>query len=201
MNRYGWAAAAAAAMMALGQAAEATSYVEDFEAPFPAWESGWLGQHSNLQNYYGVGGDRGNNPDGLWLSDGGANGTDTVITFDSAFAATISSFDLDFTTFSAGITLTIWDKDGATLLTATPAATRGAYTDPGSYLHFGVTSANGVGGFSMFGGAVEGNTSIDNVTVAAGASGVPEPTVWALMLTGFGLAGVSLRRGRVAFAA
>ncbi len=195
------AAAAAVAAMSLGQAAQAASYVEDFEAAFPAWEAGWLGQHSNIQNYYGVGAGRGNNPDGLWLSDGSANGSDTVITFDSAFAATISSLDFDFTTFVGGVTLTIWDKDGTTLLTANPAATFGAYADPGSYLHFGVASANGVGGFSLFGGGVEGNTSIDNVVVNAGAPGVPEPATWALMLTGFGLAGASLRRRRIAVAA
>ena len=33
------------------------------------------------------------------------------------------------------------------------------------------------------------------------ATGVPEPTTWALMLSGFGLAGVALRRRRVALAA
>ena len=40
---------------------------------------------------------------------------------------------------------------------------------------------------------------MDDVTYNAG--GVPEPATWALMLGGFGLAGVTLRRRRVAVAA
>lgn len=195
------AAAAAVATMVLGQAAQATSYVEDFEAAFPTWEAGWLGQHSNLQNYYGVGQGRGNNPDGLWLSDGSAHGSDLVINFDPTFAASISSFQFDFTTYVGGMALTIFDKDGAILLSTAPPPTSGAYSDPGNYLHFAVSSANGVGGFSMTGGGVEGNTSIDNVMVNTSGGGVPEPATWGLMLAGFGLAGATLRRRRAGLAA
>lgn len=42
----------------------------------------------------------------------------------------------------------------------------------------------------------------DQWTVAlAGGGAVPEPATWALMLSGFGLAGVAMRRRRAAFAA
>lgn len=42
-----------------------------------------------------------------------------------------------------------------------------------------------------------GNLQFDNVVLDAPViSGVPEPTTWALMITGFGLAGTALRRRR-----
>ncbi len=177
----------------------ATTLVEDFEAPFPAWESGWLGSNSNLQNVYGVGSDRGNNPDGLWIADGLNNGNDAVITFNSAFGATLSSFSIDIASF-ATTTLRVWDLAGATLLSTPVTYNAGAYTDPGTYVHYGVTSTNGIGGFSLLGGGVEGNVSIDNVRVNLDGMGsaVPEPATWAMMIAGFGLAGSALRRRREA---
>jgi len=42
---------------------------------------------------------------------------------------------------------------------------------------------------------------LDNVTVDVTGGGVPEPASWALMITGFGLAGTALRRQRLAVAA
>ena len=49
-------------------------------------------------------------------------------------------------------------------------------------------------------GGLNGGIYLDNITVfdvtAPGA--VPEPTTWALMISGFGLAGAALRRRRTA---
>lgn len=82
---------AALLMMVSSQALASLILVEDFEDEFPAWESRWLGTNSNIQNYYGLGEGRGNNPDGLWIDDGdGVYGADTVeIVFGSAFASSI----------------------------------------------------------------------------------------------------------------
>jgi hypothetical protein len=47
-------------------------------------------------------------------------------------------------------------------------------------------------GFSILGGAVEGNTSIDNVVVNVGGSAVPEPA--SLGLLALGAAGLAAAR-------
>jgi hypothetical protein len=90
------------AVFAPASQAFATTYVEDIEAPFPAWESGWLGTNTNLQNYYvaeegSPHSYRGNNPDGLWIDDGdGVYGGDTVeIKFNNAFGSSLTSLALD----------------------------------------------------------------------------------------------------------
>ncbi|QMW24728.1 PEP-CTERM sorting domain-containing protein [Sandaracinobacteroides saxicola] len=41
----------------------------------------------------------------------------------------------------------------------------------------------------------DGFFAIDNLTIASAAA-VPEPATWAMMIMGFGLVGVSMRRGR-----
>ena len=195
--RLGFAAAASVLALSVSAPAMATTLIEDFEAPFPAWESGWLGANSNLQNHYGSGEGRGNNPDGLWITDGLGNGSDSVISFDAAFGATLSSLDIDIAAYATP-TLRIWDLAGATLLSVVLPYNPGAYSNPGVYNHFSVISTNGIGGFSLMGDYVEGNVSIDNVQVNLESMGsaVPEPATWALMITGFGLAGSALRRRR-----
>jgi len=50
------------------------------------------------------------------------------------------------------------------------------------------------------GGDFASTTLVDDFKIGA-AGGVPEPATWALMLSGFGLAGAALRRRRVAVAA
>ena len=129
----------------------AVTYVEDFEAAFPAWESGWLGVNSNLQNYYGVGQGRGNNPDGLWIDDGnGIKVGDTLveIVFDPAFGATLTSFDIDVAGY-APTTHRVYDMSGNTLLDTAVTLTYDATTDPGTYSHYGITSSNGISRFSF----------------------------------------------------
>ena len=193
--RIAGAVGSAIAALALSSVAAAATLTEDFEAPFPTWESGWFGVNSDAQNCYGVGGGRGNNPDGLWVSNGGCLAAPVNVAFNAGFAATLTSLDLDVAGYSP-TTLTIYDKNGATLLSVSVVLTFGSFSDPGTYSHYGVTSSNGIGGFSFTGGA-SGNTSIDNIVVNGG-SAVPEPATWTLMIGGFGLAGAALRRRRVA---
>jgi hypothetical protein len=175
--------------------ASATVYTEDFEAQFPAWKSAWLGSNSNLQNYYVDYGDwnggndpafRGNNPDGLWISDGDISDRNAVIKFNSSFGSTLTSFSIDIAGHSIA-SLIIYDMASNIILNTPITLTNGATTDPGIYAHYSVTSTNGISGFTITGDA-EGNTGIDNV-VATTAQSVPEPA--SLLLLGLGLVGLA----------
>jgi hypothetical protein len=186
---------------------EAAPLLEDFEADFPAWQSGWLGTYSNLRNFYvdiGLSNSvRGNNPDGLWLSDGDGTFDDPLVTIDFAgpFGLLLTSFSIDI----AGhvpVGFRVFDSSGATLLSVpSVAATQGGFTDPGVYLNYAVSSGTGIGGFEFAnsGSQVEGNTSIDNVRVdtAPVPQSVPEPA--SLTLIGLGMAGVLIGRSRSSF--
>ncbi len=173
----------------------AALFIEDFEDPFPAWESGWLGSNSNIQNVYGVGADRGNNPDGLWIADGLNNGSITEITFDSIFGSSIVDFSIDTTTWVTGAIFEAIDMSGDSILSTTITSMLGGYSDPGSYQTISFSTTNGLSGFSITGGAIEGNTSIDNVVLNTTSVSVPEPSVIALM--GAGLIGLGFARRRI----
>lgn len=171
-----------------GAAQAATILTEDFETVFPAWESGWLATNSNLTNYYGIGEGRGNNPDGLWIGV-----ADTI--FDPGFAQSITSISIDVAGYQpTGIQ--IYDSLGGILLDAPVTLTGGAFTDPGTYVNFSVSSLQGIGGFRFTGGGVLGNTSIDNVIVELDGTPnpVPEPATMAMFAAGLGLLAFLRRR-------
>jgi hypothetical protein len=183
-------------MLAAAGSAQAVTFTEDFEGEFPAWESGWFGVNSDANNFYcgGVGNcnDRGNNPDGLWLAGTGGFSAPILVSFADGFASSITSLSLDVAGY-APTTLSAWDKDGALIFSQAVTLTQGAYTDPGTYARYSITSTNGIGAFG-FSDFAAGNTSIDNITVGA----VPEPSTYALMGLGLVALGAAARRRKAA---
>jgi hypothetical protein len=189
-------------LLAVALPVAAGTLTEDFNAPFPAWESGWLGVNSNLVNYYvGTGGshsDRGNNPDGLWIADSTTyHGGNVIISFLPSFAATLTSLCIDIAGY-VPLQVEIFDATGQVLLSTPLTLTYGATSDPGVYAHYSTTSTTGIGGFEFLGDVtIEGNTSIDNVVVDHGGTAVPEPAAWGLIGAGLlALAGIGKRRAR-----
>lgn len=175
--------------------------VENFDDPFEAWETNFMGTESNLANYYVISSGnpityRGNNPDGLWLDDGdGAYGTDTVdIAFNFAFGSTLTEISFLLSTFAAGIVLEFYDIDGNTL--STSGVTQDSLYTP--VISYGATSGNGIGGFrltSLNTSQIEGNTSIDAISVTIDdVNVVPLPASGLLLVGGLAALGLGRRR-------
>jgi hypothetical protein len=172
---------------------------ENFDEPFASWESRFMGTESNLANYYVVQGgtvdDRGNNPDGLWLDDGdGLYGSDIVnIVFNSSFAHSLTSMSFLLSIFFSGATLEFFDASGVTLSTQTVVGD--AQFTP--VLSYGVSSTTGIGGFRLIDSAyaqLEGNTSIDAISVTIGTVIPSVPVPAPIFLLGAAIAGLGVLR-------
>ena len=186
-------ASAIALFVGFSGGARADVLTENFEGAFPAWESGWFGTQSNARNVYcGTLGcsDRGNNPDGLWIAN-------ADIAFDAAFGATLTSFSLGVAGFSE-TSLQAFDSANQLIFNQDVTLTRGAFTDPGVYANFTITSTTGISHLLFTGGGVVGNTSIDNLSAVTATAAIPEPQTYALMLAGLGVLGFVARRRRAA---
>jgi hypothetical protein len=180
------------AIMAISINVNASTMVEDFNDPFPAWESGWLGNNSNIQNFYGVGDPRPG--DYLWIDDGdGIRGAgETVeIAFDEAFGLSLTSFSIDIDTYISDTSIQVYDGSGDIILDF-------GFTVDLGFENISVLSANGISGFSLTNSnlfQIEGSTTIDNVVVTTSA--VPLPATLWLFVSGLtGLVGAARRKTR-----
>ena len=89
-----------AVVLSWAASAHALVLTDDFPDPLGGFYSRWLGANSNMGSYYLSTGDanpdqRGNNPDGLWISGnqtvgGGVGGPVLTILFDAPFASTLT---------------------------------------------------------------------------------------------------------------
>jgi hypothetical protein len=151
------------------------TYVENFDNPLGDWTSRWLYQNTNLENYYVAGGTcdpnyRGNEPNGLWISDNRGCGTLVAvnpvrINFLNNFGDTATSFGLDVGVCASNTTLRIYDRNGA--LVVTDSLPSSCF----NFVNHTYALPNGISAFEFNAdGQVEGNTSIDNVTLAFGST-------------------------------
>jgi hypothetical protein len=151
--------------------------VEEFPDPLGSWRSRWLAQNSNMQNYYVASGDpnednRGNNPTGLWVSDGVIGGNCNII-FNGGFGASLVSIEFGIEAFVA-TTIRFYDMAGVEF--SSTAASGGSFPLEHDTLISSGISNNGISRILFESGSqVEGNTSIDNVRAnlipAPGAAG------------------------------
>ncbi|CAM3043992.1 hypothetical protein SPAN111604_01060 [Sphingomonas antarctica] len=202
---------------AYGTGAGSTGFV-----PFSTYSSTCFGQSGfachSFGDYQGVGlnttaGDV--NPPGLstvaipndelWLHPAdGAGATDTVVTFLVSTTSTYSVSGLFQRLSNAasngsgnGVLVSIYN--GASLLysssalAGTPAAATQAT--------FNFTQALAAGSTVSFVVNNNGNYQYDSTGLSASIAAVPEPAQWALMIGGFGVVGVTMRRRRSAAAA
>lgn len=95
--------------------------------------------------------------------------------------------------FYGSVFMSMHVRAGASGLSAR-TGTAYAYIDPFISLNFGGSGLDAANYSLTLGDGSVANASADGFT--GGGGGVPEPASWALMITGFGLAGTALRRRR-----
>lgn len=173
------------AALAFGASAGAQAAVlkENFNAAFPAWESGWFATYTDAANSCAttwclVDGDpvppnpavRGNAGSGMWLSsDGGFSSSPITITFDPAFGAALKAFKFDVSAYVES-SVQAWDMAG-TLIYARKLKINDYHDIPTSnYQKVLIRSTTGIARFTITGYA-NGNTVIDNVGAVLRAAG------------------------------
>ena len=145
----------------------------------------WKDDYNNLQN----------------VAFGSPSSTSMIFLKPTGGSVTLNGFDIGAYYHGVNSTqVTIVDGLGA-ILYSSGAITVGS-GDVASHFAFGFTSNNGIG---IQWGPDAYNTGIDNIDFTfgslVGGGGVPEPATWAMMIAGFGLTGMAMRRRRAAFAA
>jgi hypothetical protein len=99
---------------------------EAFPDPLSQWRSGWFFTNTNAESYYYASGNcdpdyRGNQPDGIWISDDRGCGNIVVespvrIDFLNNFGDNATQFSLDQFTCVADVTFKIYDKNGTVVV-------------------------------------------------------------------------------------
>jgi hypothetical protein len=144
--------------------------LENFSDPLAQWQNRWLFLNSNIENWYvasGIScdpGTRGNQPDGIWISDDPGCGNETDVSpvridFVNGYGDDASSFSLDHFTCVPDVTFNVYDKDG--VLVATEPFPEDCY----NWSNFNIPLPNGISAFEYVRAAdnIQGNISVDNV--------------------------------------
>ena len=203
MPRFASPSLALACLLLAASPARADTLVEDFSAAFPAWQSGWLGTHSDARNYCEtnwcwVGSDWAMGPtvqgepgtSGMWLGNTTNNPfTPDQVTFDPAFGGALTSLRIDVASY-VDSTLQAWDAHGQLIFSQTLAVHDYHDNPPTAYQSFEILSSTGISSFALS-GMTMGNVMIDNLVAV---TAVPEPAGAAMLLAGLGL--LALGRGR-----
>jgi hypothetical protein len=193
-------------VIAWARPAEAVILTETFESPLGGFYSRWLGDNSNMGSYYLSAGnpdpnERGNNPDGLWISGhqvpgGGVGEQVLTIVFEEPFASTLSYLRFGVEAFVPQ-SISVFDVHGAQLFTG--FFTGGDF----GFGHESVVTARSLAGIGsiVFDSRpfttlqISGNTSVDDFE-AETTDAVPEPGTLTLLGLGLAVLGVRQRRKR-----
>ena len=169
--------AAACAMLFCTAIANADTYFETFDQPFPAWESGWFGLNTDAGNFY-CSGARGcssnSSPGALWIvSATGGSAVPVDIHFNPSFGASIQSLRLELRPYIA-VTMNIYNSAGV-VFQSTALSSQNLFT------FFDVLAPSGVSRV-LFSGNAAGNLQLGSIQAITAA--VPEPSSAVLLLIG-----------------
>ena len=208
-------AGAALALGCISAPASATTYVLDFSGNICVNPGGQCNSGSSISNTYGdqqgvdvsyrsvqPSGETHNDHLNYWGSGfgdlqgvvwGGNTSTASEITLTAAAGYEIALLSFDFGTYLsrfASSPVEITSLDGTTILSGVLS------TNPGAHNHVDVASAFFTDGIRLRWGPNGYDVGMDNIAfeVRALPGAVPEPSTWAMMIGGFGLTGLSMRR-------
>lgn len=117
------------------------------------------------------------------------SGNSLVYDSDGDIRLFFSSFTFDlsaYATTATPLTMTVYGLDGVVLGSTVLAPNIGT-TSLISYQGQGIASA-------LFSTGAVGNFTLDDISFGPSVSAAPEPASWAMMILGFGVIGVALRR-------
>ena len=198
-------AAAAVAALALAGSAQASELIANggFESGFADWTTSGQVAVATAADYQPCCGTTGTDPaysNNHFVAFGGGNvaGVDLVSQTFADVIGSLYTFSFDIGAFGGG-TNSITATVGGVSQTFTVNANNNADTtfNPQSFSFLG-TGSDAVKFTVAAAGGDNTDAILDNVSVSGMA--VPEPTTWAMMLTGFLGLGAMLRRRRMAFA-
>ena len=144
---------------------------ETFDDPLGDWHEGFLYLNTNAESYYYASGNcdadyRGNQPQGIWISDDQGCGGMVVrspvsIVSNNPVSHAATMLGIDIFTCVDGVTLNVYGADGE-LDISVPLE-----SNCWNFTHYEWALANGISRVDLAysGGQVEGNTSIDNVQI------------------------------------
>lgn len=144
---------------------------EDFPDPLGGWKSRWMGQHTDMENYYVCSDStsdenfRGSNCCGLWICDADHDFSTVIIHIDPSLGAGVRQLSIGIMSFVPAV-YTVLDLEGTQVFTADIAG-HGTFP-PCDGNRIVTETPGGLGQIRIAAGGagrVEGNVSVYNVCV------------------------------------